>query len=349
MPLLTVEERAKIAARYEVWGSVVRVQRWWRAERGIHATLDAKTVKNCHSKLLTTGSVADARRSGRPSTSRTAENVDRVREMFMRSPKKSLRQGSRESGLSRYSVATILKKDLSFKPWKPHYVQQLFPDDCDRRMEFGEIFLSWNEDWPELFENILWTDEAVFHIGGFVNRHNSHYWASVNPNECVEKAQGRPKVTVWCGITSSQVVGPFFLRNTMNGERYLEMLQDRVWPVISQWNNPQLHFMQDGAPAHFANDVREWLHDHFPGRWIGRRGAHEWPARSPDLTPCDFFLWGWAKEEVYKRKPRNLDELEAVITDVLANVPPNMLQASVSNVPVRLRKCVENAGAYVEI
>ena len=58
---------------------------------------------------------------------------------------------------------------------------------------------------------------------------------------------------------------------------------------------------------------------------------------SPDLTPCDFFLWGWAKEEVYKIKLQNLDELEAVITDVLVNVPPNMLQASVSNVPVRLK------------
>ncbi|PSN42665.1 hypothetical protein C0J52_13046 [Blattella germanica] len=105
--------------------------------------------------------------------------------------------------------------------------------------------------------------KAVFHIGGFVNRHNCHYWASANPHECVEKANGLPKVTAWCHIMSSQVVGLFFLRNTMNGKRDMEMLQEGVWPVISQWNNPQLHFMQDGAPVHFANDVREWLHDHF--------------------------------------------------------------------------------------
>ncbi|PSN47689.1 hypothetical protein C0J52_20366, partial [Blattella germanica] len=67
--------------------------------------------------------------------------------------------------------------------------------------------------------------EAVFHIGGLVNRHNCHYWASANPHECVEKVQGLPKVTVWCGITSSQVLGSFFLCKTMYGERYLEMLQ----------------------------------------------------------------------------------------------------------------------------
>jgi hypothetical protein len=64
-----------------------------------------------------------------------------------------------------------------------------------------------------------------------------------------------------------------------------------VWPVISQWKNTAtLHFMQDGAPLHFANAVCKWLHDHFPGQWIGRRGVHEWPRLSPDLTPCDFFL-----------------------------------------------------------
>ena len=50
--------------------------------------------------------------------------------------------------------------------------------------------------------------------------------------------------------------------------------------------------MQNGAPVHFANDIHKWLHDHLLDRWIGRRGAHEWPARSPDLTPCDLFLWG---------------------------------------------------------
>jgi hypothetical protein len=40
----------------------------------------------------------------------------------------------------------------------------------------------------------------------------------------------------------------------MNATRYLKMLQDRVWPVISQWENiATLHFKQDGAPPHFAN------------------------------------------------------------------------------------------------
>jgi hypothetical protein len=41
-------------------------------------------------------------------------------------------------------------------------------------MEYGELMLSWHKDWPKLFENILWSDEVVFHIGGFVNWDTVH-------------------------------------------------------------------------------------------------------------------------------------------------------------------------------
>jgi len=40
----------------------------------------------------------------------------------------------------------------------------------------------------------------------------------------------------------------------------------------------------------------------YPERWIGRRGAIKWPPRSPDLTPLDYFMWGYLKERVYKTK-----------------------------------------------
>ncbi|KDR09521.1 hypothetical protein L798_00864 [Zootermopsis nevadensis] len=139
--------------------------------------------KNCHSKLMTTGLVTDARRIGRPSTSRSEENVALVREMFTRSPHKSTRLTARESGLSRHTIRTVL-------------------------------------------ENILWSDEAVFHIGGFVSRHNCHYWAAHDPEVTVEKMQNRPKVTVWCGMTATRVIGPYLLHDNMNADRYLQMLED---------------------------------------------------------------------------------------------------------------------------
>lgn len=192
-PVLSIEQRARIAARYEVWESVVQVQRWWRARYGRHTNLDPKTIKNCHKKFLTTGSVLDAKRTGRPSTSRSEENIHCVKVMFDKSPSKSTRRAASESELTRHSILRVLHDDLHYHPWKPHYVQQLFPEDCDRRAEYCEMMLTWLEDWPELYQNVLWTDEAVFHVGGFVNRHNCHYWAKHDPKKLPNEDRTRLK------------------------------------------------------------------------------------------------------------------------------------------------------------
>ena len=63
-------------------------------------------------------------------------------------------------------------------------------------------------------------------------------------------------------------------------------------------------FQQDGAPPHWSLATRALLNTTFPGRWIGRAGATDqnmldWPPRSPDITPLDFFLWGYVKNDVY--------------------------------------------------
>ena len=80
-------------------------------------------------------------------------------------------------------------------------------------------------------------------------------------------------------------------------------------------------FQQDGTPPHFALNVRAYLDQTFPDRWIGRAGPFAWPPRSPDLNPLDFYLWGHVKTAVYRTKPRSTAELKQRITDALAAIP----------------------------
>jgi len=91
-----------------------------------------------------------------------------VQEMFSHSPQKSIRQAARESGLSFPCVCNVLKNELKWRAWKPHYCQALSSEDDDIHMEFGEMMLAWFRDWSDLLKNILWSDKAVFHTGGFV-------------------------------------------------------------------------------------------------------------------------------------------------------------------------------------
>lgn len=65
--------------------------------------------------------------------------------------------------------------------------------------------------------------------------------------------------------------------------------------------------------------------------WIGRVGPHHRLARSPDITLCDVFLWGWVKEEV-KRSQKSFRDLELAMRDVLSNVPSHFMREFVENV-----------------
>ena len=67
--------------------------------------------------------------------------------------------------------------------------------------------------------------------------------------------------------------------------------------------------MQDGAPCHRTISVKNFLKDTFGNRVIGVGHGVEWPPRSPDLTACDFFLWGYLKGLIYKMLPTDLDDL----------------------------------------
>jgi hypothetical protein len=113
------------------------------------------------------------------------------------------------------------------------------------------------------------------------------------------------------------VFGPFFFaEKSVTGQVYLKMLQNWLMPQLAE--EEEFIFQQDGAPPHWHMGVREYLNGNLPGRWIGRASAADnifctWPPRSPDMTVCDFFLWGFVKDNVYspphfRRRFRNCED-----------------------------------------
>ena len=61
------------------------------------------------------------------------------------------------------------------------------------------------------------------------------------------------------------------------------------FPRLDELDLGDIWFQQDGATAHTSRASMAVLREHFPERLISIRGDLEWPARSPDLAPCDFF------------------------------------------------------------
>ena len=105
------------------------------------------------------------------------------------------------------------------------------------------------------------------------------------------------KWMVWVGLCGNgEVVGPLFFPGNVNGEAYLDMLNNNVVPIWSQHYEVQANgafrrvwSAQDGAPAHCRIIVCDRLQQLFRNRVIVFGQPREWPPRSPDLTPCDFF------------------------------------------------------------
>jgi hypothetical protein len=107
--------------------------------------------------------------------------------------------------------------------------------------------------------------------------------------------------------------------------------------------------MQDGAAPHFSNIVRLWLNRNLGEHWIGRGGTIKWPPRSPDLTPCDFFLWGYIKQTVYRPNdmPRDVDDLVDRIQFVFDEISVEVRHAIAIEFVNRLEKCVNNNGGHI--
>lgn len=110
-----------------------------------------------------------------------------------------------------------------------------------------------------------------------------------------------------------------------------------------------MFFQQDGCPAHNYRRVRRHLRRVFGNRVICNNGPIDWPPRSPDLTPLDFFLWGCLKNQVYAMPVESLDDLKARIVQACENITPEMIREALGpEMRRRMAQCVENHGGHIE-
>ena len=125
------------------------------------------------------------------------------------------------------------------------------------------------------------------------------------------------------------------------------MLQELFIPLLDELDLGDTWFQQDGATARTSRTSMAVLREHFPECLISIRGDLEWQARSPDLTPCDFFVWGFLKSRVYVNRPRTLQDLKANMQEEIANIAPAMLVGVMTNARNRFAQCMENGGRHL--
>ena len=109
---------------------------------------------------METGTVFDARRSGRPRPSE--ENVECVRQAFQRSPVKSIHTAARQLDLPRATVHKVLHKNLKLFAYKVQMLQTLQPNDMPRQKEFAVNMLQRISEDEAFLKLVCFSDEALF-------------------------------------------------------------------------------------------------------------------------------------------------------------------------------------------
>ncbi|GFX03741.1 putative transposable element [Trichonephila clavipes] len=197
-------------------------------------------------------------------------------------------------------------------------------------------FLEWTQNEiavvPDFHKRILFSDEAHFWLNVYVNKQNCHIWSEANPQVYVKTPLHPEKLTVWCALWAGGIIGPYFFKTdeghnaTVNGDRYRAMITNFFIPELNNHDVQELGFQQDGATCHTARATINLLKDTLGDRLISRFGPGNRPPRSCDLTPLDYFLWGYVKSLVYADKPQTLDHLEDNIRRIIADIRPQMLE-----------------------
>ncbi|KAF6779840.1 hypothetical protein AHF37_00695 [Paragonimus kellicotti] len=249
-------------------------------------------------------------------------------------------------GISLSSLVNILFR-FGFQRTKLDIHQRTSDEDRDRRVAYCKWFQKRLTETPTLPDDILFSDEAVFHLHGVVNHHNLMQHSSRKTQVAVDdRYQYNLKILVWCGIHNQTLVGPYFFDGDFNSQTYLQSFTDVLKPYLDSLSpdvRNRMFFQHDAIRTHCAKLVQSWLDENFPSRWIGKNGKIDWPPRSFDLTPMTFFLWDYLKSRVFDPPPKSLERLKENIRTVCGAIDGSLLSALDAEIKQRVTSCLENA------
>ena len=107
--------------------------------------------------------------------------------------------------------------------------------------------------------------------------------------------------------------------------------------------------MPGGAPPQIGRQVQRLLRDTSKDeRIISRSFPNPWSARSPDLNPCDFWLWRYLKDRVYQGHVQSLVDLKTIIQRHVAEIPRELLRATIDHAILWMQYVIEPSGAHIE-
>ena len=178
MPVVSysVKDISEIVKLYYAERSYASVKRRFKTKFGRTAP-SLQAIKKIIKKFERSGCVCNDKRSGRPRSVRSEENIAQISALLETDSSSSVRMIASETGIKRESVRKILRKDMKLKPYKVNILHELLAQDFLRREQFCREML----DFPYI-SDICFSDEAYFYLDKSVTSKKIRIWSDTNPH-----------------------------------------------------------------------------------------------------------------------------------------------------------------------
>ncbi len=254
------------------------------------------------------------------------------------------------------TLHTILKKDLHLSKLTPKFVPRVLTEEqkCFRVRLCEENIEALKAD-PQLLDRVITGDESWISIFEFELKKDSKEWlpkgtTAQRPLKAIRnRSTKKVMVTVFFdvrGVVMCEFKPP---GESITAETYchtLGVLKERIrhkradlWTPHIEEQSFILH--HDNTPPHTAVPTLAFI-----GSSNINMLAH--PPYSPDLAPCDFFLFPRLKAELRGHHHQNIEDLKVAVSRTLKAIPKEEYSQAIYTMPIRWMKCVKSGGQYFE-
>ena len=295
-------------------------------------------------------SIEDDPLSGRPTTSRTEELINSLRDLINTNRRLTIREIAEELGVSYGTCQTIITEDLGMRRISAKFVPRLLtPDQKDTRLTLSQEMMDRTAADPNFLPNIITGDETWVYGYDPETKQQSSQWktpASPRPKKA-RQVKSNVKVMMVVFFDEAGVVHHEYAPHgqTVNQTYYLEVLR-RLRDAVrrkrpEKWRRNSWFLHHDNAPAHRALSIREFLAKH-------NIPTVDHPPYSPDLAPADFFLFPKLKKSLKGQRFEAVEDIKENATTLLNTIHKEDYQRCFEKWTERWQHCVAVEGEYFE-
>jgi len=259
----------------------------------------------------------------------------------------TLKEMASKYNVSPSTVHRIIKKNSRRLVKKPK-VHAMSPDTIDKRAK---------RSWPlymrlkkDRWRRVITSDEAWIYLSRQQGKRTIQYLKQEQRRSEaeVQTSEHHPKgLMVWVAFSADHVFKPIFVKAgaKIDSKYYCKKI---IKPFFKKYQQvyPEINmlFHQDSATSHVSKYTLPFL----DSKGIKYITKEEWMPNSPDAAPCDYFLWGYLKHKILKRKVRTIEGLKRAVRQELLAIPRDMIERALKSWPKRCREIYKNKVGHIE-